>query len=415
MRFFVIQHGLRDRHSHALVEAFGWRRAFRRRGLEFDIFIHREATAQVIEQTGGIPAFPFAPMDEIDLDPVSDELHSYILLGEAFAQACSMLDEHIRATDVVIVPHANARELFGISRWLRTLAPDRRPRIVFIFINPELRWKLSDDRRSVVGEFSFYRLGANLLAELMPKDRVVYFADNQLLRETIANVLNRPCGHCPMTIDYFAAEDVPGDSDDPEWAPAHIGVLGEFRREKGSSVVVEVIQKFCEARPGRDIFVQVQDAEQAKAMDQRLRSHGGRSLHIHGGQLSPRSYARRLESLEILLLPYVKDRYVMRTSGIFAEAVTHGIVTVVPRGTWMAEQLGAGWGAGVIFDTVSVDSVVEALTAAIDDYSDLKMTAAACREAWRTRQSTGALLDHILAALGTSASELKDSMPEVTP
>jgi hypothetical protein len=122
-----------------------------------------------------------------------------------------------------------------------------------------------------------------------------------------------------------------------------------------------------------------------------------------------------LESLEILLLPYVKDRYVMRTSGIFAEAVTHGIVTVVPRGTWMAEQLGAGWGAGVIFDTVSVDSVVEALTAAIDDYSDLKMTAAACREAWRTRQSTGALLDHILAALGTSASELKDSMPEVTP
>ena len=403
MRFYVLQHGLQDYHSHGFGEALGWRRAFQRRGLEFELYIHRDATPPVISQSGGVPVFPYEPMAEIARDPVSDDLHGNLFFGAAFGAACSALNDKISAEDVVIIPHATARELYGVLGWVRTLPKHRRPQVVFIFFHPNFRWEMSDDGKQVNGDFSFYRFCANQLAEIMPDNQVIYCADNDLLRETIARILNQSCSHCPMTIDYFAADDVPGDPGEPAWTPVHIGIVGDFRAEKGRSLVIDTIRNFSAARPGREFFVQTQNAEQAQALERSLQAHGAKSVHIFGGQLSHGGYVKRLNSIEILLLPYHRSRYIMRTSGVFAEAAAHGIVTVAPGGTWMAEQLADGWGAGVLFDTFSVDAVVDALIRASDEYASLKKAAGARSEAWRRTQSTSALLDHILSRLGLSA------------
>jgi hypothetical protein len=104
----------------------------------------------------------------------------------------------------------------------------------------------------------------------------------------------------------------------------------------------------------------------------------------------------RVCSTDILLLPYVWSRYALRSSGLFSEAVAHGVVTVVPRNTWMEDMLNAGYGAGTVFAEFSVDSITDALLAASADFPALKARALGCRDAWRRRHSAAAMLDLIL-------------------
>jgi hypothetical protein len=178
-------------------------------------------------------------------------------------------------------------------------------------------------------------------------------------------------------------------------------VLGDTRREKGSTVIVEIIRRYCEARPDHPVFLQVQNLDEAKRVGEALRDCGDKGVQLYAGRLSPAAYRQRLETVDILLLPYQRDRYVMRTSGIFAEAAAYGLVTVVPAGTWMADQLADGWGAGETFAETSVEAPVEAIVSALvkasDNCAPLKQAAGMGREEWRRRQSTPALLDHILS------------------
>ena len=156
-----------------------------------------------------------------------------------------------------------------------------------------------------------------------------------------------------------------------------MGFVGEYRQDKGGAVLPDVIARFRAARPDRRFFLQVQNATQAAAVSERIGHLDG--LDIHTGQVSHRAYVSRLETLEILLLLYMPDRYALRSSGIFAEAVAHGLVTVVPDKTWMADQLAAGRGAGVTFTDHTAESI-----------------AAARRDAWRAVECVDALLDRII-------------------
>ena len=404
MHIFILQHGLCDTNSHYLGEAQGWRRAIQQRGLTFELFIHRDATAEIIAQSGGAPTFPYKPLMEIRHDPVSDELHGNLLFAEAFRRACAVLTDKVKADDLVIIPHATAREIYGVSGWLRTLSAERRPKTAFVFINPNLNWAPKEDGSGVSGDFSFIRFAANQMSEVAPKERVIYCADNDRLATTMSDAMNQVCRHSPMTMDYETANteqsSAPGT---PPFPHAHIAVLGDTRLEKGSTIIVEIIQRYCEARPDQPVFLQVQNLEEAKRVGEALRDCGNNGVQLYAGRLSATAYHQRLETVDILLLPYQQDRYVMRSSGIFAEAVAYGLVTVAPAGTWMADQLAAGWGAGETYSEPSVEAIASALVQASDNCATLKEAATGRREEWRRRQSTLALLDHILSRAEPSA------------
>ena len=105
---------------------------------------------------------------------------------------------------------------------------------------------------------------------------------------------------------------------------------------------------------------------------------------------------RRLETIDLMLLPYDERRYWFRFSGIFADALTFGIPTVVPARTRMAEVLQQGWGAGVEFAHQSVGSILEAVLAASDQINTLKAKAQSRRTEWRQSQCIEALFGMIL-------------------
>ena len=357
MRFIILESGLNDLHSHAFIETLSWKKSCEKLNIDTLIFIHKEASSKIAKDTDGTPHFRYTPMQNIKQDPISDRLHGFVYFSEAFATDCKKLALELSSNDIVIIPHATAKEVYGISLWMRSIPSKNRPKVVFIFINPDFDWKINYEKNKVNGDFSQFRLGANQLSSLLPNGHVKYFANNPLLAQTMEYVLSQECAICPMTIDYFFPDELPNESDDIEWKSADIGILGEFRIEKGSSIIPQIITGFCKKRPDKNVFIQVRTDEQVKKLREYFPNIIRDRIQIYHGQLSQRDYLSRLQSVDLLLMPYLKQRYYLRTSGVFAEAAAYGIPVIVSEGTWMHRMLNNGFGSGVVFENLSPSCV----------------------------------------------------------
>lgn len=396
-RLFIIHHGLSDLHSHYYGEALGWVEACRERGISPCFYINRRALAQVVMKFGAKPVFPYPSDAIVERDPDFQQLADFITLGTRFAEACTALEvDGIGGDDLVIVPYATERDVFGAALWLERLLPVARPTIAFVFMVPDFRWHIDEDRSNVSGDMSYFRYAASRILAVLPPSRLIFNAIDPRLCKVISTATRHPCSEAPVGTYFPSEEDLTArDVDEPP--SAHVGVMGEFRPEKGSLIVADVLLRFAALRPKRPVSVQVRDQAQATALHAYFRKKGMCSpFFLYDGLVEQERYLRRLIHLDIVLLPYQWKRYAMRPSGVFSEAVGFGVVAVVPGRTWAADRLAAGCGAGITFHDFSVKAMTEALVAASDGYSVLKERAALSKAAWRLSQSTTALLDKIL-------------------
>jgi glycosyltransferase involved in cell wall biosynthesis len=399
-RIFIIQHGLSDLHAHYYGETLGWLAACRDRGISPRFYIKRGALPQIVLKLAAKPVFPYAPDEFIDPDPISWQLSDYMTLSTGFADACKTLEtDGVGGNDLVMVPFASERCVLGAAQWLQRLSPAARPAMVFNFLVPDLNWRVEDDRSRVSGEFSYFRYAARRIRELLPPSKLFFTSPVYGLCTALSEAAQYRCREVPLGTSFPSEQNLA--MRDRHMPPrAHIGVLGEFRPERGSEIVGEVLLRFAALRPGKSIAVHVMNEGQATALRKAAHERGVRSpLFLYHGHADHGLFLRRLLSTDILLLPYNWQRYAIRPSNVFSEAAGYGVVAVVPDRTWAADKLLEGHGAGTIFRDFSVDSMIEALVTASEQYRELKQLALAKQLAWRQAHSTHALLDNILAKL----------------
>jgi glycosyltransferase involved in cell wall biosynthesis len=324
---------------------------------------------------------------ESDLQPQSS----------GFADACKALQsDGVGGGDLVVVPFSTDRCVYGAAQWLRSLPPRARPAMVFNFPMPDLNWRIEDDRSRVLGEFSYFRYAARCIRALLPPSKLFLTSPVPGLCTALLEAAQHPCRVVPLG-SYFPREEHFAATDADKPPRAHVSVMGEFRPEKGSEVVGDVLLEFTKLRPNKPISVHVRDDAQAIDFRSYVRKSGARSpFFLYRGTLDHDRYLRRLINSDILLLPYNWRRYAIRPSGVFAEAAAYAIVAVVPDRTWAGDKLAEGHGAGVVFRDFSVEAMIEALLTASDQYGELKAQAMAKKLAWRRSQSTLALLDNVL-------------------
>jgi glycosyltransferase involved in cell wall biosynthesis len=104
--------------------------------------------------------------------------------------------------------------------------------------------------------------------------------------------------------------------------------------------------------------------------------------------LDPQAYYTLASRADIMLLPYLRERYRACTSGVLAEALAAGAAAVVPAGTWLADQLPRG--GGETFD--DFDSFVLAVKRIVDKFDSYRHSAEAFRPIWLKRHSPDALV-----------------------
>jgi glycosyltransferase involved in cell wall biosynthesis len=128
--------------------------------------------------------------------------------------------------------------------------------------------------------------------------------------------------------------------------PLRVTYLGDARKEKGYQYLPGVIGDLWNdyAKTGKVQFVVQSNyntpaggAEAVVARAQ-LEALDSGAVEVIYGPLSSDQYANLLLSADVVLIPYDRDNYYARSSGILAEALSAGIPVVVPAGTWMARQ-----------------------------------------------------------------------------
>jgi hypothetical protein len=397
-RLFFAQPNLIDRHSHYYGEALGWQAACRARGIDARFYIHATAQPALVKEFDARPVFLYETDRIIDTDPLTAHLGNFLLGAGSFASGCGdFARDGINGDDTVVVTYATERDLYGAACWLARCAPEARPQFVFIFHTPDFSWRLDAEGDNLAGDFSRWRFATRQLKAVLPPEKLLLFAAPADLARALAPMIDYPCIASPMPTFYI---------DDAVLAPiaaqlprVNIRMAGEFRVERGAELAIDVMLRVATQRPGTSFGLQLARQEEAQAVARLLEPlDATRSLcRIHWGQMEHADYQARLQQSDILLLPYQPERYTLRSSGVFSEAMAYGIVTIVPDRSWMATKLREGWGAGTVFREWTVDSIVTAAMEAIDNYGALAAKARSRAMEWRRRNCAAALLDEIAA------------------
>lgn len=408
-RLFLLQNGLYDQHTHYFSETVAYREAVERIGMQMLCYANRRIAPQMAELLGVKPTFSLFPGQIGSRDRHCAELSDYVEQSRAFLSDCCVMDKDgCSVEDYVFVPYALPAEIYGLARWLERRPPAERPRVMLVFHHPDLRWKALPDRKSVRGNFSFWRHAFLELVKLVPADRLFLGATVPQLAGVLGKLAEHPVRHVPLATWWLAegiAEERRRERSDLERG-ADLVVCGDYRAEKGRDLVPAVLANVLRARPAMRIRLQVSQkdfAEKAAAELRRATGPGATArVDIRVGQLSQEDFVQRLASSRLALLPYHPARYAMRGSAVFSEAVGYGVPVVVPRGTWLDDCLSAGFGAGVGFDTCEEGDVTGAVLAALDDIDALETRALMKAPAWRKAYNADVLLR--MAGLGAATS-----------
>ena len=179
---------------------------------------------------------------------------------------------------------------------------------------------------------------------------------------------------------------------------------GGPRVEKGFGVLVQAAERLEAAHSTKDRVIALQtnlnDADRSTTgpLLERLRRTTRSIVELSEGPLDKDAYARALLHTDVVLLPYVAAGYRSRTSGPFAEALAAGKPVVVTEGTWMSEQLAAGFGAGITFADGDPRDLARAIEESCTRLEELTERARASQDRWIHRHSPAAFVDCLLDA-----------------
>jgi hypothetical protein len=129
----------------------------------------------------------------------------------------------------------------------------------------------------------------------------------------------------PLNLTYL------GDARKEKGYPYLAGLVGDLHRDYVMSGKVRfVVQSNYNIRGGEP------DAIVARSL---LQSYPSSEVEVLPAPLPSEEYRRRLLDADVLLLPYSRDEYYARSSGVVIEALAAGIPVVVSAGSWLARQI----------------------------------------------------------------------------
>lgn len=128
--------------------------------------------------------------------------------------------------------------------------------------------------------------------------------------------------------------------------PVHVVYLGDARSEKGYHHLPRLLGDLWPdyVAPGRVVFTiqsnfNVHEGEpEAVVARAQLEGFPRDRVRLACDPLSVDAYSDLLLSADVVLLPYDRDNYYARSSGILVEALAAGVPVVVPAGTWLSRQ-----------------------------------------------------------------------------
>jgi glycosyltransferase involved in cell wall biosynthesis len=177
--------------------------------------------------------------------------------------------------------------------------------------------------------------------------------------------------------------------------PMHMVSLGNAREEKGFLELLKAIA-LLRAEPqglaGLRFTLQTNDASNAvQAALDAFAIDLPDAVRLLPMALTPADYSALLIEADLVLLPYWREIYEARTSGVLPEALAAGRPVICTAETWMADEL-ALHGAGLLVPDHDAPALAQAIRAARAQWPTLAAQARAGRESCIARHGGAALM-----------------------
>ncbi len=296
--------------------------------------------------------------------------------------------------DVVFVPTLGGIELIGIALYSATKSAI------------SLDWHLLF-RRDLCTQGSYLTSKARVnhfrtlkcfseFNEHFTKGQVAFYTDTDELTSRYSRGVNKLFTTLPIPISLSLTIKKRSSG-----SPLIVSYLGDVREEKGIHLLPKLIANIrSKGFDEQDVQFRVQTNLPLTAVSSRairaknqLTKLDGKGLQLLNGPFSSEAYNQLVSSSDIILIPYCKDSYQARSSGIFAEALAAGVPTIYPRGTWMAKT---NTSCGSV-EYESVTGIQAALIQILCDYPRHEEKSIHFSTQWRQQHSAHNLVCKILA------------------
>ncbi len=300
------------------------------------------------------------------------------------------------ANDLVFLPTMRQSELEGLLRTIEQLPEGRQPQwhLVFRFDPP---CPVRNRGLADLLARTFARAGRSRCA-----NRLHFFTDTDELSDLYRRLSGLPFATLPIP-----HTDKPSPLRPTRGGPLRILYLGGARKEKGFHHLPNIVRQVREdlLDTGQAAFtVQSTDnlaLEEPEIIAARkdLQKLAGQGVTLLGEALTPEQYRSLLHSGDLALLPYDRQAYRARSSGILAEVLAAGIPAIVPAGTWLARQLPAALPgstlAGLTYEDVAeVPQLLREMVRRHDAYRD---AARALAPRWMEKHNAARLIEILTA------------------
>ncbi|MBX9791541.1 MAG: glycosyltransferase [Pirellulales bacterium] len=297
------------------------------------------------------------------------------------------------ASSIVFVHTLTEHYVKPLVDWLAALPAASRPRLCLL-----LRYAPSPNPcypNAVSAQE--YRRGLEHLESSPVRPWVTLLTDSAQLQQEYGDLTELPLHVLPIPHARLA-------DDQPCAAATRIRTmtyLGNARSTKGFQYLPFVIEELRDEFESGAWQAEFQanvmfahDAESQLALT-RLRSL---PVRLHDRELTETQYAELLERSALVVIPYQQLYYYAQTSGVLSEAISAGKPVVVPRGTWMADQV-KRHGVGTLFLPGDRISLVEAVRDAMWRIDELQAASCDARDQWLRTHNPKQFLDSLLTAL----------------
>lgn len=393
-RFICLQNGLSKTTGHWIVETEQWRKAAHANGVAWLGYGNAKLPADVARTCDVAPVFIARPYDSLGLDKNIKKLGSFIELSDLFFDTCRKhMPADISSNDLLFLPYTCDIEMYGLAKWLNSLAPDKRPAVACHFHQFDLTWTANLQDFTLSGDTSSWEYAARALMQVCGPQRLRLFGGGPQLSAVLQKLFKVPVHTMPLAIRFPDMQAGPQSQ-----RRFDINIMGGARPEQGLALWGPIMAALAQIRPGVKVGVQLKDAKQEAEFRAQLQGFlPDADLDLHVGPLFDEAYSQRMCDSKLILLTYLPVRYSCRESGVFLEAAGCGVPCVVPEKTTMAAHIIRKEAAGLVFANGNTTHMARAVDAALDKVEILNQRAQSLSEPWRQKHSAVGHLARMLA------------------
>ena len=414
MRVFYVDTGLASEVGHHANSCRLITRALRERGHEVVVAAWQGLEPALQAEFAARTIFRINTYSSTDEDPICGWLAAHFMTSSITADDFGSL-EPLSSEDLVYVNSVWPAQLLAVYSFLARCPDGSRPQtVVELGTDPAVEYWGGAEGITLVARdpridprATLYRFTARQMAiRHLPELQLITF--DRTSSDVYTRLLAFPVGVLPMP------QSAAGISHRGGWTGARtVAFLGHQRAEKGYHLVPRIAELLLSS--GRPVKLLVHNATPAEMTDvqhaMRTLAAADSRVELDERPAGPDVWHGLLQRSDVVVCPYMPDRFRAAYSAITAEAIASGIPLVVPEHTTLSRTMREFESGGEAFVEHEPASIAAAVGRLLDDFDLHVDRAAVAAERWSQTMGAERMVDAMLAKVAASVMEQRIAVP----